>query len=57
MRDREGKRVNLMLQGQSQIDTATVGNGDIRTDRTGRSPGKKKSREKKKKKKTGCTVN
>lgn len=31
-----------MCRGQSRIDTATLGNGDIRTDRTGPSPGKKK---------------
>lgn len=29
-----------MCQGQSQIDTATLGNRDIRADRTGLSPGK-----------------
>lgn len=34
-----------MCQGQNQIDRATLGNGDIRTDRTGQSPGKKKKRQ------------
>lgn len=33
-----------MCRGQSQIDTATLGDGDIRTDRTGPSPGKKKKK-------------
>lgn len=31
-----------MHRGLSQIDRATLGNEDIRTDRTGSSPGKKK---------------
>lgn len=33
-----------MCRGQSQIDTATLGDGDIRTDRTGPSPGKKEKK-------------
>lgn len=31
-----------MRQGQSQIDRATLGNEDIKTDRAGFSPGRKK---------------
>lgn len=33
-----------MHQGQNQIDRATLGNGDISTDRTGQIPGKKKKK-------------
>lgn len=41
-------------KGGRKKDTATLGNGDVQTDRTGSSPGE---REKKKKKKTGSKGN
>lgn len=43
-RETERKKENVMRQDQSQIDRTTRGNGDIRTDRAGQSPGKKKNR-------------